>query len=495
MARSFELSLEGTSSRGNWGDQFTHFSTASAALLPRDLEDEERTGDRVVLHELLHAWDSRGQASIGVCDPCEIPLLNEDDRNKLVLVGGLIRRACFWCLGDDSLKGGTWPDGMTVDHLAIHEPGSTGHYIGKDLAGRLHSTKGARPTIYEGRIDLVVDGAIYLREVDKRERVMAVTTSALSAALAKGRGFPLRQPVADLVPLFRDFLTTGVVVHREPLAKDRYFRGRVELFLYGLISATRFLRTWPAPSRDLLGTLCRSPDRFVGERRLDSAYVRGTDILPREALDNVADINAAIAQDCYDIIADTDIYAADCEVSPEEWNNACFGDRKRQTGTWPPLEDHFDDGPLKAAKRRYLTAYPGAPADPDDRDSQIASLDRKLLAQRRGLTLTRLALGLSALLLGWFVVGGAIERLFGSLADHRPVVLACCISILMALVSIRSFALQAQHDDDPLGWRKAFKKYGAESRLGKNFDVTLSSTIFTLLAGTLFLALKNIFAP
>jgi len=351
LANSFDLWMDGPTGRLEWSNEFTLFKPPNPSMLPPGLDKENSTGDLAVLNAIVHCWEKKREALIGICDPCELPLFEGGD--KLALVGGLIRKACFWCVGDETFRASNTITGLPVEHLAIHGAGyATGYHIGHDLADRMSPTGRRHPVIYDGEIDLVVDGAVYMSQTMKLEGVMAITASVLSASLARTRGFPMRIPVHHEDVRFADFLTTGIVVPRDALSTD--FALRLQLFLYGVIYGSNFFYEAPKATKRLLTEMCMSKDRFAGERRLDSAVVEGHKIIATEASpEAIKDVPPEVIKDTYNELRSNDLYSTSGDITDAQWNNAHFGKREFRLREWPPLRDYFFDGPLRSAQRLF----------------------------------------------------------------------------------------------------------------------------------------------
>ena len=333
----------------SWDEAFLRYTTEPQNTLSTLPPAESRTGDVGCLNAVINAWETDKRAWIAICDPCEIPMLR--DSSKLVVVGGLIKRACFWCVADDHVGGASDPRQLAIQNLAIHEPGlATGYQIGHYVA-KLRAP--IKPLVYTGPFGLVVDGAAWLSsEEGQMTGVAAVTASVLSAALAEQEKlFRIRFALHEMEE-FTDFLTTGFVVHKEAL-KDDLFRDHLRLLLYGTILASKMLKQSPASAMEYIRRFCRRNDRFVEERLLDSAKVEGSRIVPKTIKPSKPTaVKESTVRRVHELLFDSDLYSCDGEITDSQWQSACFGDRKVQ-GDWPPLLDFYRPAVLFEAQREF----------------------------------------------------------------------------------------------------------------------------------------------
>ena len=94
--------------------------------------DSHRRGDLGCVRAICAAADA-DQPLIGICDPLAV----EKHEQELAIIGGLIKRACFWCLTDKDSKARN-VDALHVDSLFVHDSNFlTGEAIGRAVADRL----------------------------------------------------------------------------------------------------------------------------------------------------------------------------------------------------------------------------------------------------------------------------------------------------------------------------------------------------------------------
>ena len=335
-----------------WDDAFVIFNTPPKKFLTDRHDDDDRHGDRGCLYAIAKAAQN-DQPAIGICDPCEIPVAGLSD--ELVVVGGLIRHACFWCLADPSMEAADDPRSLQAEHITLHDRAySNGHYVGKEIARQVAEFHGHNVNEYFGTLGLVVDGALYLVK-QNHQRVAAVSASILSTALAHGTGELRYAFPAHNLDRFQNFLTTGLVVSRKFLRDDR-FRASVRLLLLGLIFANRYLTASREGSINFILDECRT-NNFNDERMLHQAEVHKNIIYRKEKtyLAPLEKVTRSNAEFIYKkLISERNLYSPDCEITEQQWKNGCFGkEREELSDVWPKFEKIVERSILKEAQDEY----------------------------------------------------------------------------------------------------------------------------------------------
>jgi len=317
-----------------------------------------RTGDLGCLNAIVHAWEKDQQPLIGICDP--IGIERWDYESKLAIVGGFIRRACFWCLTDQVSTARGFSD-LDIDSLFIHDAGfSTGHAIGEQIAGELRQ----QVDIVTGSFELLVDGAVWQKKTFPSRKLAAISASILSCVIAKNRqqlrvAFPLHS-----VDEYSEFLSTAIVVPRQCL-EDEGFRDAVTLLVLALQEAVNYLEKTEAQGTRKLMELVNNDGRFAQERIIDSAEVVDSKVVPLRtgalaiADENLAKVSDADASLIYKSLVNADLYARDGRIETREWENAW---RTRPNKEVPPLARFFDRRILDQASMQRIVG--GVSAQP-----------------------------------------------------------------------------------------------------------------------------------
>lgn len=334
-----------------WGDAFeTTERTPPARYFEGLGEVMNRTGDIGCLNVIRLA--GKEERLIGICDPIEITDRKFED---LVMVAGFIRRACFWCLTDleTSAKAAR---SLDVDRLFIHDASfATGNALGSHL--HHHRDGRARRQPITGAFELLVDGAVSLRENGGDLRIAAISASILSCEIARVKGFKIAYPLTDVAP-YDPFLSTGIVVHRQAL-EDQEFRLQLSLLLLAIREALRDLQTGEIPGSETILKLCTAEGRFREERLIDCARVEGNLVVPKNAgPHSQADISLGQATEIYRWLVSAKLYSLDGKVAHAEWANA---HRVRDSASIPLLSDYFDGRALREAKRYRLAGVDPPP--------------------------------------------------------------------------------------------------------------------------------------
>lgn len=315
-----------------WKDAFDDpYRTPPVEYLDHLPKGPEREGDRGCLNAIVRAWDQDTLPLIGFCDPCDVASFSE-----LVLVGGLINRASFWCLTNPRVQAKRIED-LDLTHIFIHERGfETGYNIGDDILARIKDGGKAIPQHVYGSFDLLVDGAVWLNENETDVRLAAVSASILSCVIAEQRGLKIALSLHGL-PEYNEFLTTGIVVHKRalPLIQDQ-----LTLLVLALRYAIEQIRIdRRRHSRDI-ARLCNEANRFEAERMIDCAMVELPTITRITA--ECSGGPTTIDSDQASMIAThlRNLYSRDCDISDKAWENAWR--IRRFTGAMPALRDNFD---------------------------------------------------------------------------------------------------------------------------------------------------------
>lgn len=329
----------------SWGDAFD-----DAYLSPPDehldgiMGKNNRTGDQGCLNAIRIAWGKQIPL-IGVCDPCSI--VGSED---LVMVGGLINRASFWCLADEDVQRASKPEELNVSHLFIHNLGfQTGHRIGNRVLDRIAKVNANGPQPITGTFELLVDGAVWQKEQDQQSRVAAISASILSCVIAQERKFRIAFAMHDL-PEYKDFLTTALVVHRDAL-KLAHVRQALTLLVYSLSQCEAIGNFANHAVKEIL-RLSNQDQRFASERRIDLAMVADDAVVskPQVTAGPLPDITKDQGRDVWRFLKT--IYSPDCEISPKAWENAIKLRESAGTGNpIPRLEDYFDRSTLEVVRR------------------------------------------------------------------------------------------------------------------------------------------------
>jgi len=301
-----------------WNDLFGKTERTPEAFLDGN---ERLTGDHGCLRAIVKAWEGERLPLIGICDPCEIVEMGLG--GKLVMVGSLINKACFWALVDRSAGAVHVPRELGGGFLCIHDKSfATGHAIGRHVIHQITEANGTLKGTLTGDFALLVDGAVQLRKRRPETPVAAISASLLSCVLAARYDFEIAFPLHRFSP-FETFLSTGIVVHREAL-KDKQVENAVRLLLICLMRAMNILRDCQAYAVDLICKLCHGAQRFEHERRLDRARIVRDSILPKQGRPNKPplQVDRAHALDIYRALMEPGIYAQDCAVTSVQWANA-----------------------------------------------------------------------------------------------------------------------------------------------------------------------------
>jgi hypothetical protein len=309
-----------------------------------------RSGDQGCLNAVAGAWESKRVPLIGFCDPCNITAHHAD---KLVIVGGFIRRACFWCLTDNNVDAAK-PEDLTVTDLFIHGSGfETGHKIGEKILGLLRR-RANPPDVVEGSFELLIDGAVWYKKANPSRHIAAVSASILSCVIAEEEhGFKVAFPLNKLAE-YREFLTTGIVVHREAL-QDQEMRVALKLLLRSLMWCQKHIAVMNHAVEELL-ILANEQGRFSHERRINSARVEGLAVVPNgEAAESpLQNITRSQATAVWRALCRDSIYDPTCDISANQWENAW----KLRGDEPPPLDRYFDRTILDEAQLARLVGEP-----------------------------------------------------------------------------------------------------------------------------------------
>lgn len=335
VAEQSTIALDYPDGELNWENAFDPpFRSPPDEFLTGIVGESRRTGDQGCLNAIRNAWSSKTPL-IGICDPCNIV-----DFQDLVMVGGFINRACFWCLADVNVPDASRPEKLEVSHLFVHERGFlTGHRIGEDVIRRLPKDRHGQAEIVTGTFELLIDGAIWQKAQEPQSKVAAISASILSCVLAEGRGFRIAFPLHSL-PNYGDFLTTAIVVHREAL-KHRDVRRAVALLLRSL-SVTQVHAGMMGYTVNELCRLCNVEGRFQSERKIDCAQVLNRAVVPKEgaATAPLPDVSQQQAKAVWRALQH--LYSGDCDISETAWSNAL---KLRENGSGAgkhKLSDFFD---------------------------------------------------------------------------------------------------------------------------------------------------------
>jgi hypothetical protein len=309
-----------------------------------------RGGDLGCLHAVVKAWDDDKQPLIGICDPIEIEKWGYE--SKLAIVGGFIRRACFWCLTDKASKAEDL-SGLDIESLFIHDAGfSTGHAIGEQIASEMRKQFDTVP----GSFELLVDGAVWQKKKDPDKKLAAISASILSCVIASARedlkvAFPLHKD-----DRYSEFLSTAIVVPRQCL-EDEDFRDALTLLILAIQEAVNYLEKTNLQGKLKLMGLVNDDGRFAQERMIDSAEVVDSKVVPLRtgtggtAEGNLAKVTEDDAKEIYKSLIDADLYARDGRIEAHEWENAW---RTRSSKTAPSLTRFFDSRILDQASKSRI---------------------------------------------------------------------------------------------------------------------------------------------
>ena len=302
-----------------------------------------RTGDQGCLNAIRIAW-GKGIPLVGVCDPCNIV-----DSKDLVMVGGLIDRASFWCLVDESVSRASKPENLKVSHLFIHGRGFlTGHRIGDWVLSRVPKEDSNGPDIVTGTFELLVDGAIWQKAQNPESSIAAISASILSCVIAQDRRFRIAFAMHDL-PEYREFLTTALVVHRDAL-KLAHVRQALTLLIYSL-GKVEAVGDFVNNAVSEILRLSNDEKRFASERRIDSALVADGAVIskPQATSAPLPDISKEQGREVWRQLRS--IYSSDCDISHAAWRNAIrLRESAAKASSIPVLDDYFDRSILDAVK-------------------------------------------------------------------------------------------------------------------------------------------------
>lgn len=342
----YELALEDGTHLG-WDDAFDPpFRSPPEEYLQGVVGETRRTGDLGCLAAIEQAWRLHQVPLIGICDPCSIVDFHKD---SLVIVGGFIRRACFWCLTDDVRV--RRPEDLSVSHLFIHEPGfETGHKIGREFYEAISKRAGGPPDTIQGVFELLIDGAVWLKRNKSESSIAAISASILSCVLATKNGFNIAFPLYELEK-YHEFLSTAIVVHREAIEKREDVRRALTLLLLSLKDSTRSVTNRSDTIEEIL-RLTDGTNRFANERLIDCARVQDKAVIriAEDKSSTLAPVSASQARAVWESLRP--LYSTDCSISETEWQNAWHA-RGRIVDT-PKLDSYFDRSIINRLSRSRL---------------------------------------------------------------------------------------------------------------------------------------------